>query len=169
MAGCYLTSFCNAALTKAVLWQEAVDGERVVNVPVCVCRWWYSTVNCWRESKLWSLWCSAPSFSSCFEGGGNHRGPQRINTQLFRVSAAYVTPAPKPLFSSLTTCTRVVFFFFFLSLASSVGFLVSFFCCLQWTSAVPHSVSVATQSLNNMSGTEDMLWHIQALPNNSEV
>lgn len=65
-------------------------------------------------------------FSRCFEGVGREEeegggsqggGPHHINTQLFRVSHAYVTPAPKPVFSSLTTCSKQtktsVFFAFF--------------------------------------------------------
>lgn len=91
-------------------------------------------------------------FSSCFEGvvvveeWGDHRGPQHINMQLFRVSHAYVTPALKTLFSSLTTCSKLSKTFYppVLNCQWSV---FSLLFCVQWTGTLPHSVKQQVQYL----------------------
>lgn len=57
-------------------------------------------VNRWRESSVYELPVLAAALKE--EGiTGVHSG----SAHSFSESAAYVTPAPKPLFSSLTTCT----------------------------------------------------------------
>ncbi len=70
---------------------------------------------------------------------GGHSG----STQLFRDSATYVTPAPKTsvLSNNLRPTVKEVFFFQF-----GIFFHLIYCACVQLTSAVPHSISVAINS-----------------------